>query len=143
MSPQDARSYLLEAFRRAAIMKTMGLTLDYNAADEAQIRMARNPDYDHGMKDTHGGIFATLLDSAGWFTTALATRRMVVTSDLQIRLLEAAGRRDLTATARLVRAGARTAVTEMSLRAEGGDLLAIGTAAFTLLGELPLQGTGG
>lgn len=136
MLPNEAQQYLSTVFRSVPIARTMGMTLTYNVDGEAIIRMPRNPDFHHGMKDTHGGVFATMLDSAGWFTAAAACRKLVVTSDLHVRMLQPARQQDLVATARMVRTGSKLAVADMRLETSDGELVAVGTASFAVIGEL-------
>lgn len=137
MSSKAVQELLISLFNQAPIKKTLGLTLEYNENAEAIFRMPRNPNLDHGGHDTHGGVFATLLDSAGWFTVAAQTEKNVLTSDLHVRMLEAAKQQDLIATAKVVRLGSRTAVAEMKVTSPRGGLIAIGTGSFAVVGELP------
>jgi uncharacterized protein (TIGR00369 family) len=134
----EVQTLLISLFNNAPINKTLGVTLEYNPEGEAICRWARNPDYDHGGHDTHGGIIATLLDSAGWFTASAQCGQAVVTSDLHVRLLQAAKQQALVATARIVRMGAKSIVAEMKVTSPSG-LVAIATAAFTKVGELPAR----
>jgi uncharacterized protein (TIGR00369 family) len=136
MDLKDAQEYLLGVARNVPIMKTMGITLEYNEDGEAVFRMPRNPNFDHGMKDTHGGVFATLLDSAGWFTVAAKCGKFVLTSDLHVRMLQGAKNQDLVATGKLIRSGSKIAVAEMKLCSADGDLIAVGTGSFAIMGEL-------
>lgn len=138
MSASKIQDFLVARFNVAPIKKSMGLTLEYNEAGEAVVRMPRNAGFDHGGGDTHGGAIAVLLDSAGWFTAAAIGRKVVVTSDIQVRLLQPANQQDLIATAKIVRAGSKMIVAEMRVDTPGGDLVAIGSASFSVMGELPL-----
>jgi uncharacterized protein (TIGR00369 family) len=138
MSATRVQEYLIEVTQAVPIMKTMGVTLEFDADGNALLRMPRNANFDHGMQDTHGGVFATLLDSAGWSTVAAQCRKFVVTSDLHVRMLQAAKQQDLIATGKLVRAGAKSAVAETRLSTADGTLVAMGTASFTFVGELPV-----
>jgi uncharacterized protein (TIGR00369 family) len=130
---------LISLFDNAPVTKTLGVTLEYNAEGEATCRWRRNPNLDHGGQDTHGGIIATLLDIAGWFTAAAKSGQAVVTSDIHVRLLQAAKQQDLVATARIIRMGSRSVVTEMTVSSAAGGLVAIATASFAKLGELPAR----
>jgi uncharacterized protein (TIGR00369 family) len=134
----NIQAVLIGLFNNAPINKTLGVTLEYNAEGEAICRWQRKEEFDHGGYDTHGGIIATLLDTAGWFTAAAKCGQAVVTSDIHVRLLQAAKQQDLIATARIVRAGSRSVITEMTVSSAGG-LVATATAAFAKLGELPTR----
>lgn len=137
MSANAVQNFLIGRFNEAPINKSMGLSLEYNSVGEAIVRMPRNPGFDHGLNDTHGGAITVLLDSAGWFTTAAQCRKSVLTSDLQVRLLQPAKQQDLIAHATILRAGSKMAVAEMRVTTSGGDLVAVGSASFSIMGELP------
>lgn len=137
-SPKETQAYLEISFNSSPIAKTMGMSLAYDDEGGARISWTRLTGYDHGMNDTHGGVFATLLDSAGWFTVAAQCAKMIVTSDLHVRMLEPAGQRDLVATARMIRSGNKLAVADMQLHSADGQLVATGTASFAIVGDLPL-----
>lgn len=125
-------SQLVKLFESAPIRKTTGMQLRYDSDARAIFEMPRNPDFDHALHDTHGGLIATLLDNAGWFTVAAHYEKWVVTSDLNIRLLEAAGQSDLIATAKIIRSGKILSVAEMEVRTSGNVLVAIGSGSFVV-----------
>jgi uncharacterized protein (TIGR00369 family) len=138
LSTQEVQAYLANTFKTVPIVKTMGLILTYDDDGTAVVSLPRHPGYDHGMNDTHGGVLATMLDSAGWFTVAAQCRKLIVTSDLHVRMLQGAKRQDLVATARMIRAGGKLAVAEMRLNSTDGELVATGTASFAIVGDLPV-----
>ncbi|MFD0391459.1 PaaI family thioesterase [Tistrella bauzanensis] len=88
MSSRAAHDHLATIFKSVPIARSMGLTLSYDEDGNAVIFMPRNPGFDHGMKDTHGGVLAAMLDSAGWFTVAAQCAKMILTSDLHVRMLQ-------------------------------------------------------
>lgn len=135
----NVQTLLIGLFNNAPISKTLGIVLEYNAAGEAVCRWSRKPEFDHGGRDTHGGVIATLLDTAGWFTAAAQCGGAVLTSDIHVRLLQAAKQRDLVATARIVRMGAKSIVAEMKVSSSDDDLIATATAAFARMGDLPVR----
>ena len=137
MSSTNTHALLISLFNNAPVNKTLGVKLEYNAEGEAVCRWSRSPSFDHGGHDTHGGIIATLLDTAGWFTAAAKCGQAVVTSDIHVRLLQPAKQQDLVATARVIRMGAKSAVMEMTVSSPAGELVAMATASFAKLGELP------
>ncbi|MBI2340033.1 MAG: PaaI family thioesterase [Deltaproteobacteria bacterium] len=120
----------VKLFESAPIKKITGMTLSYNEEGRAVFVMPRNPDFDHALHDTHGGLIATLIDNAGWFTAAAHYEKWVVTTDLNIRLLEAVKQTDLTATGRLLRAGKNFSVAEMEVQSKDGRLVAVGSGSF-------------
>lgn len=135
-SLEAAKAFLQAAFENSSIGKTMGLRLTYDDEGNATVFLPRHGGYDHGMGDTHGGVMAVMLDTAGWFTVAAHCRKMVLTADLHVRMLEGAKQQDLTATARVVRGGSRLATADMQLTSADGRLVATATASFSVLGDL-------
>ncbi|NBD10816.1 MULTISPECIES: PaaI family thioesterase [Corallococcus] len=129
-------AFLIEQFNEAPLNKTLGVTLEYNAQGEAVCRWKRKAEFDHGGQDTHGGILMTLLDMAGWFTAAAQSGAIVVTSDLNVRLLSPAKQQDLVATARVIRDGSKAVIAEMTVSSPKG-LVATANASFAKIGEFP------
>ena len=128
---------LVSIFNAAPIARSLGMSIEYNERGEAACTFPRNPDYDHGGHDVHGGVLATLLDTAAWFTVAARYGHAVVTSDLHVRMLRPARRLGLRATAKVVRLGSKAAVTQMEVVDEGGALVAVGTASLARIGQTP------
>ncbi|PIP37730.1 MAG: hypothetical protein COX20_00670 [Desulfobacterales bacterium CG23_combo_of_CG06-09_8_20_14_all_52_9] len=79
---------LILSFSKASIGRSLGMTLSFGPAGEAVFDMPLNPDFEHALGDTHGGVLATLLDNAGWFAAALHYNGWIATAEMQIRLLE-------------------------------------------------------
>ena len=75
------------------------------------VLMPNNPALHHSLRDTHGGVIATLLDNAGWFTAATRYDNWV-NATVTVRLHEPANQEDLVAVGRVVRAGGRLCVVE-------------------------------
>jgi uncharacterized protein (TIGR00369 family) len=123
---------LTALFSKAPIKATFGMELSFNENNEAVFDLPHNPGLEHGFRDTHGGILATLLDNAGWFTAAVHYDTWIATLEMQMRLLEPARREDLRAVGRLQRAGSRFAVAEMEVRTTSGRLVATGSGTFAV-----------
>lgn len=119
-------------FNGAPIKKTTGMSLEYNDKKEAVFHMPYNAQFDHALGDTHGGLLATLLDNAGWFTVAAHYGKWVLTVDLNMKLLEPAQKNNLVATGHLIRAGKSLATATMEIKAEDGRLVAIGSGTFSI-----------
>ena len=123
---------LIRLFDSAPIKHSFGMELSYREDGRAVFDLPYNSKLNHALGDTHGGIIATLLDNAGWFTVAAHYGMWVVTVDLNIHLLEGAGQSDLVAVGRLVRAGKKLAVADMEVRSKKGSLIAIGSGSFSV-----------
>jgi uncharacterized protein (TIGR00369 family) len=131
---EKRRQELLANFSRAPIKKTIGMTLSYNEKDEAVLEFPHNPGFEHGKGDTHGGIIATMMDTAGWFAAALHYNSYILTIEMQMRFHEPAGREHLRVTGRLLRAGRSFAVAEMEARSSTGRLVATGSGTYAVTG---------
>ena len=129
---QNRCTELTALFSKAPIKATFGMELSFNENNEAVFDLPHNPGLEHGFRDTHGGILATLLDNAGWFTAAVHYDTWIATLEMQMRLLEPARREDLRAVGRLQRAGSRFAVAEMEVRTASGRLVATGSGTFAV-----------
>jgi uncharacterized protein (TIGR00369 family) len=123
---------LVVLFSRAPIKATFGMELSFNENQEAVFDLPHNPALEHAFGDTHGGILATLLDNAGWFSAAVHYDTWIATLEMQMRLLEPAKRENLRAVGRILRAGNSFAITQMEVRAESGRLVATGSGTFAV-----------
>ncbi|HEU5322522.1 MAG TPA: PaaI family thioesterase [Methylomirabilota bacterium] len=123
---------LKAVFDRAPVKRTYGMELSFNDRAQAVFDMPYRPDFDHALGGIHGGVFATLMDYAGWFTAATRYKVWLATIDLQIQLLEGVEKAHLRATGELVRAGQRVAVARMEVRTDADKLVAIGTGTFAV-----------
>jgi uncharacterized protein (TIGR00369 family) len=121
---------LASFFSQAPMKETFGMVLSFDEEGNAHFSMPNREAMHHAMGDTHGGVIATLLDNAGWFTAATRYDCWVNTSELTVRLHEPAKQEDLTATGRVVRAGRRLCVVEMDVRSASGRLVATGSGSF-------------
>jgi uncharacterized protein (TIGR00369 family) len=82
----------------------------------------------------HGGVLASLIDLAGHAAVAVRIGRTAPTIDLRIDYLRSAGEVDLTATARIVRAGRTVAIVDIEVTDPQARLIAIGRGAFSTSG---------
>jgi uncharacterized protein (TIGR00369 family) len=135
------REELLHLFNEVApIARTFGMKLSYTEDDRAVLTLPYNPALDHALGDIHGGVFATMLDNAGWFTAALGRDEScwVATSELSLHLLRRATATGLRAEAWYLKRGKRQDVLEMKLTDDAGELVAHATGTFITLPSVPL-----
>ena len=123
---------LAALFDRAPMKHTFGMALSFDADGRARFEMPHQREFEHGLKDTHGGVIATLLDNAGWFTAAVHYGTWINTAEMTVRLHEPANREALVAVGTMVRAGGKLAVTTMEVRSASGRLVATGSASFVV-----------
>lgn len=118
-------------FKKAPIGKAFGMSLCYNDKNQAVFDLPHNPSICSPV-GIHGGVIATLLDMSGWFTAAVYYDNWIATIDLNIKLLKHVKEANLHSTGELVRAGNRIAVTKMEVNTDTNELIAIGSATFSL-----------
>lgn len=138
--PSTRIAELLQMFNeRAPIARYFGMKLSFTAAGNAVIDLPYNPNLDHALGGVHGGVYATLLDSAGWFTVAAAhdISCWIATSELSIHLLAPAERTALRAVGRLLKQGKRLDIAEMDLYDGQGRLIGHGVGTFVILPNVP------
>jgi uncharacterized protein (TIGR00369 family) len=133
----DHEQRLLALYRRATLGRHLGMELGFDG-EHAAVRLPYGPHLDHALGEIHGGVFATLIDTAAWFTAALHYRSWIATIEFHTRLLEAVEGEDLTATGTLIRAGKRLATATAEVHTASGVLAAAGSGSFTVTG-LPLD----
>jgi uncharacterized protein (TIGR00369 family) len=138
----DRLAELLHMFNRVApIARTLGMSLSYDNDGQAIVDLPYNPDLDHALGGVHGGVYATLLDTAGWFTAAAArdVECWLATAEMSIHFLAAAERTSLRAVGTLIKQGKRQDVAEMHLYDGAGRLVGHATGTFIVLPNVPLS----
>ena len=132
MKIDDRQHYLIKLFNDSSIKKTFGMDLSYDENGSAVFHMPYNPGFDHGLKQIHGGVYATLLDNAGWFTVAPHYNTWIATVEMQIRLLEPVEKKELISKGRILKAGKKIAVAEMEVRTADNILVGQGSGTFAV-----------
>ncbi len=122
---------LVALFSRAPIVKSFGMEISYNADGEAVVGLPYNPALDSPV-GIHGGVMATMLDVAGWFTVATRFDHWIATVDLHVQLVRHVEKTGLRASGKIIRVGSRLSTATMELRADDGELAAIGSATFSV-----------
>ena len=126
-----AKGAVRRAFQSSAIKKAFGMEISYDNNGNACFELPYNKNFDHALNGVHGGVFATLLDNAGWFTVAPYYDTWIATVEFQVRLLEHVKQETLISTGNLLRLGKRIAIAEMQVRTASGRLVATGSGSFT------------
>jgi len=136
-APLDRRARLVARAATSRLAGTTGYRVRFDD-DRALLDLPYNAALDNGAGAIHGGILCVLVDTAAWYAVALQTEGWPATIELQARFLAPAARTDLTATARVVRAGKRLATADVEVCTPEGAVIATGTATFTL-GDRPVS----
>ena len=135
---QERQRDLVNLFARAPMKETFGMELHFNEHESAMFLMPYDPAFDHSLNQIHGGVIATLLDNAGWFTAAQYYETWISTVEMQMRLLNPAAREKLIASGNMIKKGNRIAVAEMRVETEDGNLIATGSGTFAVT-SIPLE----
>ena len=140
MTPERIEE-LLHLFHEAPIARYFGMTLSYTEEGNAVVDLPHNPNLDHGAGGIHGGVYADMLDSAGWFTAAAAHDEScwLVTSEMSIHFLLPAERTSLRATGRLIKQGTRQDIAEMHLYNGQDRLVGHAVGTFIVLPRISLS----
>jgi uncharacterized protein (TIGR00369 family) len=128
------RDDLVALFERAPIKHSFGMASWYDEEGHAIFDLPYNPGLDHALKGVHGGVIATLLDNAGWFTAAPHYDTWIATIEMSMRLHEHVSAEALQSRGRIVRLGHRVSVCAMEVRTAAGRLIATGQGTFTVTG---------
>lgn len=113
---------------------TFGMELTYEG-ESAVFTMRFDRRFDHSLGSTHGGVIATILDNAGWFTAALHYDNWIATTDLHVQLLRNVSGKSLTAYGELVKAGKQMAFTKMKVLDEDSQLIAVASGSFCVTSQ--------
>jgi uncharacterized protein (TIGR00369 family) len=126
----------------APIGKHFGMRLSYKVDGSAVIDMPYNPGLDNLIGGIHGGVYATMLDNAGWFTAAALHEigAWVATSELSVRFLGPAVKTSLRSEGKIIKSGKRQDVVEARLYDGQKNLVGHAVATFILLPALTTKG---
>ncbi|MFO1519556.1 MAG: PaaI family thioesterase [bacterium] len=133
-SPEEKQRQerLIHLFHGAPIAQTTGMRLHYNDEGQAVFEMPYHSGFDHALHQVHGGLIATMVDNAGWFTAAPHFDRWVATVEFTTRLHEPVEKEALTSRGRIVRLGKRLVSCEMEVKSSSGKLIATGAGTFAV-----------
>jgi len=135
--PENYKQILLERFKnKTHIARTFCMELSYDEKDRAIITLPYNPNLDHGVGGIHGGIVATLLDTVGWFTCALAHGGPVITTEMSIHFLHKAVETELKARGDILNLGRKQVIAKMQCWDEKGIRISYGTGTFLIISSM-------
>lgn len=127
---------MLDMFNnRAPIARLFGMNLKFDKENNAVVTLPFNPDLDHALGGVHGGIYATLMDTAGWFTVAVRMdnpKFVLVTSEMSMHFLGSVRGLSLSAHGKMIKKGRQQCIAEMFLYDENQVLVGHATGTFML-----------
>ena len=129
-----SREQLAASLANSPFQKLLGVRLESSdaAAQSVVIRCIYGPNVERspGTGQYHGGVIASLIDIAGDFALIAVLGHGVPTVNLRVDYLRPATATDLTATARVRRAGRTLAVVDIDVEDSAGRLVAIGRGCY-------------
>jgi uncharacterized protein (TIGR00369 family) len=132
---EDDLEFLRKTFALCRFHRHLGFELKPLAKGRVEVIARYSADLDQGMGFLHGGVYASLLDTATYYA-ALShygrAGRLPLTQEYKVNLLSPAKQEDVTAVAEVVKTGRLVAVAEAKLRSASGKLVAVGMASFLI-----------
>jgi len=129
----EQRAFAAESFHSMAFSKLIGMKLVDLRPDEAVISIEMRDDLRQPDGVLHGGVTATLIDTAMAFAirTRLPVNESSTTIDLTVHFLRPHTTGTITCTARIVRAGKRIFTMAADVENEDGKLIATAVSSYT------------
>ncbi|MGB2752007.1 MAG: PaaI family thioesterase [Pyrinomonadaceae bacterium] len=129
----EQRAFAANALHTLPFSKLIGMKLVKLEVDEAQISIDMRDDLRQPSGVLHGGVTATLIDTAMAFAvrTRLGIDDATATIDLTIHYLRPHITGVFTCTAKVVRAGKRIFTVSADVHGEDGKLIATGLSTYT------------
>ncbi len=129
----EQRAFAENQLHNLSFAKLIGMRLVELKPDEAVISIEMRDDLRQPSGVLHGGVTATLIDTAMAFAvrTRLAIDEATATIDLTIHYLRPHLTGTFTCTARVVRAGKRIFTVSADVHNEEGKLIATGLSTYT------------
>jgi len=130
---EEQRAYAANALHSLPFAKLIGMKLVDVRPDEAVISIEMRDDLRQPSGVLHGGVTATLIDTAMAFAvrTRLAIDEATATIDLTVHYLRPHLTGTFTCTAKVVRAGKRIFTVSADVVNETGILIATGLSTYT------------
>lgn len=131
----EHREFAANALHSLPFAKLIGMRLEGLKMDEAVISIQMRDDLRQPSGVLHGGVTATLIDTAMAFAviTRLAEGERASTIDLTVHYLRPHTEGTFTCTARVVRAGKRIFTLSADVVNEAGKLIATAISTYTKL----------
>ena len=130
---REQRAFAEEALHGLPFAKLIGMKLVDLQPDEAKISIEMRDDLRQPSGVLHGGVTATLIDTAMAFAvrTRLAMTEATATIDLTVHYLRPHLAGTFVCTAKIVRAGKRIFTVAADVHSEEGKLIATGISTYT------------
>ncbi len=135
VNPERVKELLKMFNETVTIARFFGMKLSFDDAGSAIVDLPYNPNLNHARGGIHGGVYATMLDSAGALTAAVHrdSSCWLATSEMSVHFLLPVERTHLRAVGRVLKPGRRQDIVEMHLYDEQGNLVGHATGTFVVL----------
>ncbi len=131
---KNFEKYLKECLRNAAISRFLGHSLISCQKGRAEVRLPYRREFQQNYGVVHGGIIATIADTAGFFAAASVSPQQIVTTvEFKINLLSGAREENLVGIGSVVRNGKRLIVCEMAVYGSRRRKIALATGTYSRL----------
>lgn len=140
LSPSQAL-WIRRVARSMPFYRTLGVTLTELGWGQADIRLRVGRELTQNAGYAHGGVAASLIDSAVGLAlcTTLRSPQMITTIELKVNFTAPARPGILKAKGRIIHRGGRIAVGEGEVRDGKGALVAKGMATYMILEDFKKQ----
>ena len=130
---------LRELYLQSSFGRLLGISLEFDEENHAHLTLPFKKDLTHEKGAVHGGVFATLLDDAGWFASAICHPGVwVTTSEFKVHLFSSVEGEELRAEGWLIKKGKRMDIAEMRVYA-GDKVVAAGMGTYVILDKIAHQ----
>lgn len=132
---EERKAYAIERLNELPFAKMIGMRLTDMRPGEAEIELEMRDELKQPGGILHGGVTATLIDTAMAFAvrTYLSDTEPTATIDLTIHYLRPVAEGKIVYTGRVVRAGKRIFTVSAEVVSEQGKLIATGLSTYTRL----------
>ena len=135
-APKNFEKLLKARLRNAPISRFLGQRLIVCKNGRAEVRLPYRAEFQQGDGVVHGGIVATLADTAGFFAAASASpEQMVTTVEFKINLLSGAREEDLRGIGHVIRNGRQLIVCEMIVYGRRRRKIALASGTYARLDQ--------
>ncbi|MGH7601857.1 MAG: PaaI family thioesterase [bacterium] len=135
-APQNFGKLLKARLRSAPISHFLGHRLTVCKDGRAEVRLPYRAEFQQSYGVVHGGIVATVADTAGFFAAAsVSPEQMVTTVEFKINLLSGAREEELRGVGRVIRNGRQLIVCEMIVYGRQRRKIALASGTYARLDQ--------
>jgi uncharacterized protein (TIGR00369 family) len=132
--PKNFETLLKTRLRDAPISRFLGHRLLACKDGRAEVRLPYRAEFQQSYGVVHGGIIATVADTAGFFAAAsLSPEQTVTTVEFKINLLSGAREENLVSIGKVIRNGRQLIVCEMIVYGRRRRKIALATGTYARL----------